>query len=246
MKYIPGEPPKSVSLSTPSVYCWAIRKSPAINSQSSLVFSDWEYVIKLGIKSIYKQTALEVDSSGCWSNQFEGDRKTPLEEAYLLEKILSYILEVDGYDNNWYYDFVQNGVLGERNRIRWDFTSFGGTETGSDILQFLTGYFTIRTWGDSSYQMAIGKLTVSVTDAVVASGRVWITDKNGNRIEDANGVNEWTVTFTAGSGSVTTADLPSQKTIIVHVAESLGGVKTGTTSGNIVNNTTTAISVALA
>lgn len=149
-------------------------------------------------------------------------------EQYFFEARTRYVLEVSGFDNNWYYNFVENGLLGYPEKTRFVYQSY--MDGNQKILHHLTCSFKLNIWSDSTEQLSDGTVTVTVLDggAASAGATVYILDHYGQYVEDSSGVTQWTAN---GSGVATISGVVSQKGVTVYASKS---TKSGTTSDDLV------------
>jgi hypothetical protein len=240
-KYVQGEPPKGKNLSSPGVFVRVLNDNPSIWADGSVQFPEYLISIKIILKNERSYHILPVNADGTWAEVLDKEH-TALRESSALEEVMRSILEVDGYDCRWYFDFVQKGIMGARGGMSFNYESFGGSTPGGNSLMFqLACVIKVQTWSCSTNKIADGNISITVTDTTPASGAtVWITDKCGNPIEDSSGVYKW---LTNGSGVASASDLVAQSHVTIHATK---GTKSGTaTLQTIPNSGTLTASIAL-
>lgn len=236
MKFIPGEPPKRKELPAPAVYCWPNRDLDEVQGEDSLESCVWYFNVKVILKNLTPVSPINMNADGTFKKPFPLDplRHTALFEIFFFKQRLKYILNEHGHHNNWYYAFVQNGLLGENNQIQYDMREFGGGDTKSPSTYHLTLTFRIKTWDHRNTLLMTGDATVYVENGLggpaVQGATVSITDKNGNAVEDSSGNTKWT-TNVSGEASITgllaTANTP------LTISATKSGTGSGTISANI-------------
>lgn len=237
-----GKPPIGKLLDTPGAFLWIIRERPFINAQGSLLFHEYEVALRISMGNRVSMKPLKMNDDGTFKD-FQDEKHTSLREAHAIRKAIRLVLETEGYDNNWYYDFVQQGVLGELNRINFNYDEIGGVGDAPNLfVQYLTVQYTVFCWSESSVQIPYGSLAVTVGDPVVVpDATVTMTDKYGNTIWDSSGNSQWT-TDAWGVATITNAVAQGEVTV-----SATDGTQTGSTSSvNIANGATTAVEITIA
>jgi hypothetical protein len=237
-----GKPPIGKILDTPGGYLWIIREIPFINAQGSLMFNDYEVALRISLGNKVSNKPLKFNDDGTYKDWVD-EEHTANREAKALRKAIRQILEVEGYDNNWYLDFVQQGVLGEPNRININYEEIGGVGDSPNLfVQYLTATFVVRCWSESSVEVAVGDVSVTVNDSggVGLDGAVvTLLDKYGNIIWDASGDGQW---ITAGGGIASVDDAVAQNEVTVQVEDSNYGTLRDT-SNTIPNGSTLSVTI---
>jgi len=219
-----GKPPIGKLLDTPGGFVWIIRELPYINAQGSVLFHDYEVALRISLGNRTSVKPLKLNSDGTFKD-FQDEQHTANREAKAIRKAILYVLETVGFDNNWYYDFVQQGVLGEVNRINLNYEDVGGVGDAPNLFaQYLTGVFVVRCWSESSVQIAKGDTSITVTEggSALSGATVTFTDKMGNTIWESDGTVQWT---TNGSGVITTTDMVAQNGVNIIATKSSSGTR---------------------
>lgn len=237
----PIENPPTMKLPTPSCYIWFSRADPELIAQDVQEWYTLYGTIKFVIKNVTpcKPFELETDGTFAESDRFQKQR-LPSDEIYYLKHKLKQILAVDGYENNWYYVFVNNGMQGVKGRSRYDIVNYGGGDTDLELTTHLTCSFEVYIWDHHDVEIAKGNITVTVTDGGVAveDATVYILDAKGNRVEDSSGVHQWS---TNASGEADITGIIAQRETVTYASKA---AKSGNTTQDITQGTN-AIAVAI-
>lgn len=239
MKVVPGQPPTGKDLPAPAIYCWPHREMVEIQGEDGLEAGTWYFTVKMIFKNLKSYTAIELNKDGTFKKAFPLDMSnhTALMEMLWIEERLKYIVNLHGHHNNWYFTFVQNGLLGEPNQIIFDMREFGGGDSKGPLLHILTFSFRILTWDHRDTMVATGDVTVSVVDAgmlAVKNATVTITDISGNTVEDSSGNHKWK---TDVAGQVTISGLIATRNKGTTIAATKTGIGSGSSTGDITQKT---------